>query len=458
MYEKVATSTTTATLPTTTTHKPLPKRPAPPSVSVQRIITTKLAALCVPATGGRVQYTGRLCGDGKQIEWVSAKALDVRAGVDAAQCTWDWLKHGARTLYAGSCGVGPTMAGGDSLPTTTAPTSLGDFVGCKKGGRWARPYGNVPLTAAGAEECLRKCFASGYEYAGMECPMSGSNQVHCQCSSDAVFTTETDTCARGADVVRGTHCNGAKKVGPYDTGGHGTGSVYQKPPTTTKPATTYAPPSRVADCPSGYTNMGITCHRVVSTYSAASSVASCPSGYTNTGATCHRVVSTYSAGSSVASCPSGYTNWGATCHKPVKCSGGLPWTWKCTGGGSVGMGSMTCPSNRFKKGARCYVRCKAGYTNNGETCGRAAHDLSMGSMTCPSNRFKTGARCYVRCKAGYTNNGETCGRAAHDLIYGCRSTEFSAGARCYTKCKPGYTFGLHLGYTGKENNLCVRTM
>ena len=82
----------------------------------------------------------------------------------------------------------------------------------------------------------------------------------------------------------------------------------------------------------------------------------------------------------------------------------------------------------------------------------------MGFMTCPSDWFKTCARCYVRCKAGYTNNGETCGRAAHDLIYGCRSTEFSAGARCYTKCKPGYTFGLHLGYTGKENNLCVRTM
>ena len=132
-----------------------------------------------------------------------------------------------------------------------------------------------------------------------------------------------------------------------------------------------------------------------STTAHASRVADCPSGYTNMGATCHRLVSTYSARSSVASCPSGYTNMGATCYKPVKCSGGWPWTWKCTGGGSVGMGSMTCPSNRFKKGARCYVRCKAGYTNNGETCGRAAHDLGMGSMTCRSTEIRTGARCYT---------------------------------------------------------------
>jgi hypothetical protein len=62
----------------------------------------------------------------------------------------------------------------------------------------------------------------------------------------------------------------------------------------------------------------------------------------------------------------------------------------------------------FKKGARCYVRCKAGYTNNGETCGRAAHDLGMGSMTCRSTEFRTGARCYTNCKPGYISFGEFC--------------------------------------------------
>lgn len=42
-------------------------------------------------------------------------------------------------------------------------------------------------------------------------------------------------------------------------------------------------PGRVADCPSGYTNHGLTCARGTDDILAPSKVADCPSGYTNMG-------------------------------------------------------------------------------------------------------------------------------------------------------------------------------
>eukprot|EP00122_Pirum_gemmata_P011510 Pgem_evm1s10664 len=139
----------------------------------------------------------------------------------------------------------------------------------------------------------------------------------------------------------------------------------------------YSQNSRVADCPSSYTNMGLTCYRGPGTYSSDSRVADCPSGYTNTGASCYRAAHTYSQSSRVADCPSGYTNMGASCYKP-------PFS-------SKGMGSMTCKSTEFRSGARCYKKCKSGYTNNGETCGRSARTKSMSSMTCHKDEFRVGA-------------------------------------------------------------------
>jgi hypothetical protein len=192
----------------------------------------------------------------------------------------------------------------------------------------------------------------------------------------------------------------------------------------------YAAGSSVADCPSGYTNMGLTCYRPPSTYSQGSRVADCPGGYTNMGATCYMPPDTYLQGSRVADCPGGYTNMGASCYK-------FPW-W------SLGMGSMSCNSNEFKWGARCYRHCKSGYTNNGEFCGRGMISQGMGSMSCNSNEFKTGARCYRHCKSGYTNNGEFCGRGAItkglDSMH-CKSDEFHKIGRCFKTCDAGYTNG-----------------
>ena len=46
---------------------------------------------------------------------------------------------------------------------------------------WSRPYGNVAISASGAESCKSQCAAGGYLFWGLECPMG--NDVHCQCSS-----------------------------------------------------------------------------------------------------------------------------------------------------------------------------------------------------------------------------------------------------------------------------------
>ena len=74
-------------------------------------------------------------------------------------------------------------------------------------------------------------------------------------------------------------------------------------------------PGRVADCPSGYTNHGLTCHRGSKDIYSPSKTASCPSEYTNTGLTCFRPAHTYSAPSKSGKCPRGYSNTGLTCHR-----------------------------------------------------------------------------------------------------------------------------------------------
>jgi len=133
------------------------------------------------------------------------------------------------------------------------------------------------------------------------------------------------------------------------------------------------------------------------TYTTPSRVADCPDGYTNAGASCYRGPYTYGNNSHVADCPGGRTNTGTWCGR------GFLYV-----ADTLGMDGMTCPKGSKKHGARCYPDCKAGYTNNGETCGRGASSLSMSSMTCKEDEFKTGARCYKECEPGYTSFGEFC--------------------------------------------------
>ncbi len=135
-------------------------------------------------------------------------------------------------------------------------------------------------------------------------------------------------------------------------------------------------------------------------------VADCPSGYTNMGLTCFRGADSISAPSILASCPSGWTNMGLFCGK---------WFLQ-----TMGPSGMVCPAGYFKDDAvqRCHVNCPSGYTNTGETCFRGANSLSMDSMICNAGEHKDGARCYP-------NPGP------------CSSDrEYYAGL-CYAKCPTG---------------------
>jgi len=78
-------------------------------------------------------------------------------------------------------------------------------------------------------------------------------------------------------------------------------------------------PGRVADCPKGYINMGLTCHLPADTISTPSKVAYCPADYTNMGYTCYRgpyhywkTCCTIWGG---CGCPQGYTDTGCTCDR-----------------------------------------------------------------------------------------------------------------------------------------------
>ena len=163
---------------------------------------------------------------------------------------------------------------------------------------------------------------------------------------------------------------------------------------------------RVADCPAGYTNTGLTCYRGPSTISNPSILANCPDGYANTGLTCYRGPDTYSKGCTTIfkkfECRSGYTDNGCFCGR---------------GASSLGGDSMVCPSG-YTKGtvSRCYKACPSGYTNNGEFCGRGADSLGLSSMTCGPNEIRVELsggkipRCYQKpvCPTGYAYWGFLC--------------------------------------------------
>ncbi len=154
---------------------------------------------------------------------------------------------------------------------------------------------------------------------------------------------------------------------------------------------------RVADCPSGYTNNGLTCGRGAHTIAAGSRVANCPAGYTNMGLTCYRGPSTYAKRGCRGGCSPGYTDNGCFCGR---------------GASSLGTGSMTCPDGYFlnRNLGRCYKNCPPGYTNTGETCYRAPSTLGIESMSCRDGEFKSGVRCYPNstCPAGREYWGGLC--------------------------------------------------
>lgn len=208
---------------------------------------------------------------------------------------------------------------------------------------------------------------------------------------------------------------------------------------------------RVADCPAGQVNFGLTCSGGGDTLSAPSRVANCPEGFTNTGLSCLRPASTYSQASRMADCPAGYTNFGASCTRGAD-SYSKPCTFitkhECRAGytdmgchcqrwaDTKGLSAMRCGAGEFRSGGRCYKHCRPGYTNNGETCGRGAESRSTASMSCPTGYFLNPqlGRCYKQCPQGYTNTGETCFRPVSTAgleAMSCKPGEFFNAGRCY---------------------------
>ena len=139
-------------------------------------------------------------------------------------------------------------------------------------------------------------------------------------------------------------------------------------------------------------------------------VADCPSGYTNMGLTCFRGADSIGAPSILASCPPGWTNMGLFCGK---------WFLQ-----TMGPSGMVCPAGYFKDNVvyRCHQICPAGYTNTGETCFRGASSLAMNDMLCSANEHRDGPRCYP-------GSGPGAGPCASDR-------EYYAGL-CYAKCPAG---------------------
>eukprot|EP01052_Picozoa_sp_SAG31_P044256 SAG31_NODE_7648_length_1630_cov_2.512084_1_plen_281_part_10 len=168
-----------------------------------------------------------------------------------------WLPHGALARRSRICskrpcgwvrrGTDPT-SGCDvdsdeppppapPAPPPAPPRLRYEYIGCKDSGGWERPFGNVPYSSEGAESCLSQCFEAGYTYAGLECPMAGGSQVHCQCANQATVTAPDaygGVCSRNI-----AHCNLDSVHDGYNFGGHGIGSVYAvapPPPPTPQPS------------------------------------------------------------------------------------------------------------------------------------------------------------------------------------------------------------------------------
>ena len=173
-------------------------------------------------------------------------------------------------------------------------------------------------------------------------------------------------------------------------------------------------PGRLADCPTGYHNIGIAgCGRTADSFSTPSQLASCPSGYSNTGLTCFRGVDTYKKSCFSRGCNSGYTDMGCFCAR---------------GADTLSASSMTCPAGYFKDDVvkRCHKTCPAGYTQTGETCFRGVDTKGPSSFICNANEHIGKGLLANKC---YPNPGPC---SADREEYGVPGASL-----CFKKCPAG---------------------
>jgi hypothetical protein len=227
--------------------------------------------------------------------------------------------------------------------------------------------------------------------------------------------------------------------------------------------------SRVADCPPGYTNNGLTCGRSASSKTSDFGLgkfesADCPPGYYNDGTNCtfklfttpsdkwySKAFSSHAtdmkncekkwgkgnceavgvSGSkkalykcSLQAKDKGYANWehwGPDDGSPPFCSPYKGWRQF-----SLKEAGKCPPSNDKSKkytnrtGALCYVNCEKeygpGWYNNGTQCFRDVSTKGLDSMTCNPDERMIGGRCYPKCPPDYTNMGLTCHRRKYRKI------------------------------------------
>ena len=117
--------------------------------------STNAPAEIAPITSGGTSYgagfgaavalasrPGVGCGGGS-ILWTDAatSAADIRSGegLSTSTCTWDWTTHSSQAVYGGTCGVNPTIDGGDQLPMT--------FAACAASATCAYTGGNAPTAS-----------------------------------------------------------------------------------------------------------------------------------------------------------------------------------------------------------------------------------------------------------------------------------------------------------------------
>lgn len=237
--------------------------------------------------------------------------------------------------------------------------------------------------------------------------------------------------------------------------------------------------SRVADCPPGYTNNGLTCGRGLQLKTGDFGLgkfesADCPPSYTNTGTTCHRWGNSFQrdyfskAGKSidydVKRCEERYGKGnceikgvkGSRLARPKTCEiearylkKEFPEKYVDDNLGTMGarcylhahtIGSIAnhgvCPPKKDSKGnalpfdkykhytkkngALCYVNCEEkygpGWYHNGTECALNASTKGLDSMTCNPDERMIGGRCYPKCPPDYTNMGLTCHRRKYRKI------------------------------------------
>ena len=181
----------------------------------------------------------------------------------------------------------------------------------------------------------------------------------------------------------------------------------------------------------------------------------CKPGFHGVGPACYQDTVTIGAGVAVGleDCPAGYRNDGLTCHKPLSCTGGCrTWcdgNWDSSDGGfchtrcepvscndgpkTIGRldGGGTCPANMERIDGMCYNRCPDGFYHTPGMpylCKRNnepdSYDRSNSSLPGCGDKENISGLCYGRVPAGYTRKvvgtlDQNCPDGSSDFGVGC---------------------------------------